>query len=733
MLSIQVLYPFFKMFAILLQAIDPQTDSSPSWHQSHTGGGGYITGIIQNPKDKHIWYARCDVAGIFKSIDKGENWSPINNGMDRWYHHSVRSLAIHPTKPDILYRCSGDFRGGSLMGSIHKSKNGGDSWKEVNTKVGYFGNGPARMFGELIQVDPHYPNKVLTAGREGGIWLSEDEGENWNYVHGQDYSFATVGINPFHKLRYYAATINGILFFSEDKGRTWSVLYENRDWHFTHLEFSANDADIVYGSAIETNVSTANDRDGVTGGIYKSADGGRTFNKSMNGLPEAFQYNTLTVDKENPDIIYTAPDARPGHDLQPLPIYQSKNGGESWEVLKQGGWEDLKNYPSYIRSLQHTGWAISKIVIGLEDSNTLYMSNWYGVAKSEDGGSTWNANQYKGLETNCLENIAVYDTNVYYTVADHSPMVSSDNGVSYTSLPSTGYPSSTALTRIDNGCIIYGVRNKGGSGIFVLQNEKAESLIEFGSPSYIQALDVDKIDFTKFYGYVDGVMEGHGGLYQSKDSGLNWEKLPPLPIDGDRLPVNAEFIENELLNIVIGQRKNVVGADKLLSIDPFDSGTIFMGEWTEGIFKFTDKSQTWEKVGENLPFKNDTASVLTVIKHDPRRNGHLYAGFIREGLWKSEDSGKTWNKTFPKDESILNVTALHVGGQSGSEIYIGGEDLYWSPCMPYVSVSHDMGNTWTNIYDKTKGSLRIKGLDVNLNTGRIYIATSGNGAFYVDL
>jgi photosystem II stability/assembly factor-like uncharacterized protein len=122
--------------------------------------------------------------------------------------------------------------------------------------------------------------------------------------------------------------------------------------------------------------------------------------------------------------------------------------------------------------------------------------------------------------------------------------------------------------------------------------------------------------------------------------------------------------------------------------------------------------------------------VLTVIKADPKNKGTLYAGFIKEGLWRSTDSGENWQKVYPMDNSVFNVNAMQV---SGNDIYIGGEDLYWSPFQPTILMSNNKGKNWVNIYDKSKGALRIKGLDIDPVANRLYVASSGNGAFYVDL
>jgi len=703
------------------------------WTQSQTGGGGYITGIVQSPAAPDIWYSRCDVAGVFKSLDGGATWEAINAGMERWFHHSVRSIALDPSNPNILFRCSGDMRNKKMFGSIHKSTDAGKSWKLVNDEIGFYGNGPSRMFGELIQVDPFDGKRVLVAGFEGGIWISEDGGEHWTYKTGDDQSFAVIGIHPYFQNIYFAAAKDGSLYKSQNGGGDWEQIFLNSAWHFTELLFDKNDKEIVYGSTIETNVSTANDRESVTGGIYKSTDGGKSFEKMMNGLPEAYQYNTLTAHPDHPEVIYTAPDARPGHDLTPVPLYISNNGGSSWQVLTHIDWPDLDGYPTYIRSLQHVGWAISKIRVDVSDPDHLYFSNWYGVSQSRDGGSKWEANGFKGLETNCLENISVYDEQVYYTVADHSPMQSADRGETFTSFPSPGMPSSTALTVSGSrpGFRIFGARNKGTAAIASYSEDHMEILKRWEELSYVQAIREDPFVPGTFYAYVDGSLDQSGGLYQSKDWGKSWNKLN-LRLDEHikTLPHNAAFIENELLNIVIGQRKNVVGADKLLCMDPFDAGTIYFGEWTEGIYKSGDGGKSWKKVGKGLPFHQDTASVLTVIKADPNQKGLIYAGFIKEGLYKSVDSGENWQKVYPLDNAVFNVNAMQV---AGNKIYIGGEDLYWSPFKPQILMSKDEGKNWINVYDPGKGALRIKGLDIDPLANRLYVASSGNGAFYVDL
>lgn len=669
-----------------------------------------------------VIYARCDVGGVFKTTDRGRHWQTCNSGLSRWYNHSVQSIAVDPQNHNIVFRCSGDTRNKTLYGSIHRSCDGGKTWKEVCSRVGFYGNGGTRMFGELIAIDPFNGKNVFAAGYSGGIWVSTDSGFNWTYKLGSGERFGTVGVNPWFKNIYYAGTLSGKLYRSVDNGNTWTMVFQTelKDFGFTEFAFDKKNKDILYAACKGA-------------GIYRSTDGGKSFSQIMNGLPQA-SYNTIAADPSNTSVLYTAPDARPNHSMAPVPVYVSKNAGKSWELIKNHTWNELKKYPSYMRSPVYVGWAISKVRVDNSNPGNLILSNWYGVSFSYNHGKSWTGYQFSGLETNCLEHIAVGPSSgeVFYMVADHMPMHSRDGGKTYHMLPRSSMTSSTALLKsaFDSAYIIFGARSKGNAGIFRLKGDTTE-LIKSFEKAFIQALKEDPFQPGTIYACVDGDLTENAGLYKTTDWGKRWQKLPlSLPAHLKTLPHNALFIENELLNIVIGQRKNVCSANQLLCMDPLQEHVFYMGEWTEGIFKTSDGGQTWNNISGNLPFHRDTASVLTVVKADKNRKGWIYAGFLREGLWRTKDGGQNWEKVYPLDSSVFNVNSVHIGGINGNEIYIAGENLYWANCAVHVTYSGDNGCTWQNIYDTSLGALRIKGIDVDPVNGDIILATSGNGAFY---
>jgi hypothetical protein len=250
----------------------------------------------------------------------------------------------------------------------------------------------------------------------------------------------------------------------------------------------------------------------------------------------------------------------------------------------------------------------------------------------------------------------------------------------------------------------------------------------------VHALAEDPFQAGTFYAYLDGILDSGAGVYQSQDWGETWQRLAnPFPASIQRIPHQREWIENELLSVVIAQTKNVCGTNQLLCIDPHRQGTLYVGEWTEGLFRSIDSGQSWERIGETLPFQRDHASVLNVIRADENQPGVLYAGFIREGLWRSTDYGDTWEKIFPTDDRIFNATSVAVGGIDGNVLVIACEPLYWSPCASAVWVSRDRGETWQDIFDPRLGAIRWKTVVLEPNTNKLYAGSCGNSAFYLSL
>jgi hypothetical protein len=142
-------------------------------------------------------------------------------------------------------------------------------------------------------------------------------------------------------------------------------------------------------------------------GIIMSSDGGHSFKSANKDCREIYASIPLQLTLVIP-MLYILHQA--GEDMiMKSPWYLSTNqdGGNSWNIIKDYGPDDFTEYPTYIRTKEHIGWAISKILVDKKDSSRLFMSNWYGVSVSNDGGKSWSGNNFQGTETVCIENLVV--------------------------------------------------------------------------------------------------------------------------------------------------------------------------------------------------------------------------------------------------------------------------------------------------------------------------------------
>ncbi|MCF8361268.1 MAG: hypothetical protein K9G70_01460 [Prolixibacteraceae bacterium] len=717
--------------------------------QSYIGGGGYITGLVQDPKNSHIIYARCDVAGMFKSVDSGKSWTLINKGLKKAHNHNVESIAIHPEKTEILLRGSGELRNNQVFGDIYKSIDGGESWYEVCNAIDYFGNGPNRQYGERIAFHPRKPEIVIAGGYKNGVFRSDDEGETWSYVGLKGEPISCVAFHPVTG-KCYVATLSevkhsdilfpemkakrpkvGRLFVSSDNGLSWKLIFERVDFEFAELVFTKEDESLIFAACEKS-------------GIYVSKDGGIHFDKSMKGLPEGLPYNTIAIEPQNNSRLYTAPKRKSYNTDVPLvPIYFSDNSGKNWQLLKKYQFNDFSKYPSYIKNEEYIGWSISRIMVDYNDSSRLYMSNWYGVSVSEDKGNTWCGNNFAGTETVCCENMVsdpLKANSVYFTLPDHRPFVSEDGGKTYTQYKEDSrYKNSTVIlaSKHQPKLLLIGAKDdwEGMLGSAIIRSEddgKTFSVVkEFENGLTVQSIKEDPLKAGRFYAYIDRKLIDGAGIYYSNDYGINWQRMNMnLPGKIDQLPQKQLLVENEILSIVWGQQKNVCGTNQLLCVDPFRENTIYMGEWTEGIFCTRDFGKTWTNISKGLPFSSDSTALLVDIKVDSNREGFIYAGFLKNGMWRSINYGQSWEKIFPLNNEIFNASSIVVGGYNENELFVASEPLYWAPSESKIFYSSDKGETWKSIYHNEFGALRWKAITVDNFNGNLYGATAGNGVFY---
>ncbi len=290
--------------------------------------------------------AKNPTSGLFISKDAGKTWEHIG-----WPNIKANSIAIEPdSKGKIIYLAAGN--------GVLKSNDSGKTWKVITDW----------RITEVLKVliNPENKNKVFIA-TPYGVFKSIDSGLTWEEKN--------IGIRPEETGTTSSTFVSSILIDRKNKKRIligtengiYESLNEGEQWKVLGL----------IGVGIRTIVQSPHNLNFILAGtendgIFKSNDGGKTWEKANVGLKKLTIY-AIAFDPRNSKIIYAG-----GYETG---ICRSDDEGKSWVCSAEG----LDGFNS-----------IHSIAVHPEDSNFIVAGTVDGgVYISRDGGKTWN---FSGLE-----------------------------------------------------------------------------------------------------------------------------------------------------------------------------------------------------------------------------------------------------------------------------------------------------------------------------------------------
>lgn len=144
---------------------------------THTDGPR-LTGVVMAQSDANIVVLRSSEKGLLRSTDDGKTWTPANGNLGG-AANVVRSVAIHPKDPLIMYRAAGRVVGGSWDGGLWKTVDGGKSWNKLDFKGDFDGEGPSALCGEVLAIHNMNPETVYAGCETKGLFRSTDGGATW--------------------------------------------------------------------------------------------------------------------------------------------------------------------------------------------------------------------------------------------------------------------------------------------------------------------------------------------------------------------------------------------------------------------------------------------------------------------------------------------------------------------------------------------------------------------------
>jgi photosystem II stability/assembly factor-like uncharacterized protein len=241
--------------------------------------------VAINPHNSKELYVGYDGLGLFKSSDSGQTWEPIDKGLPNL---SVRCIAISPKDPNLIYL--------GILGGVAISTSGGKSW--------HMSSGFRRAVNvNAVVIDPKNPQYLYAGTGGAGVFKSGNGGVSWKDINEglSSLSIPALHIDPensdivlagaYHPASptdLYVGDASGGVFRSQDGGRTWqgsSLL----NIHIFSFAASPACPGVVYA--------------GAWGGIYRSTDKGLSWTDINAGLDNAFPHTVHALPGNPPTLL----------------------------------------------------------------------------------------------------------------------------------------------------------------------------------------------------------------------------------------------------------------------------------------------------------------------------------------------------------------------------------------------------------------------------------------------
>lgn len=614
-------------------------------------------------------------AQIFGDQMHWRNVGPFRGGR-------TRAVAGIASQPNVFYMAPSN-------GGVWKTTDAGRIWSPV------FDDQPTGSVG-AIAVAASNPNIIYVGSGEGlhrpdlsvgdGVYKSTDAGKTWTHLadlrDGQQISeikidnknpdrvFAAVAGHP------YGANETRGIYRSIDGGKTWQkVLHKDENTGAADVEIDPTDSNVVYACLWESREGAwENARfDGTNGGIFKSIDGGSTWKQLMQGLPAGISQAAIAVAPSNPKRLFSA--VRTPTETK---FYRSDDAGETWTLAT-----DDARPANRIASGD-----LGDIQFDPKNADIVYAASivtW----KSTDGGKTWNA--FRGAPGgDDYQNIWINpnDGNIMLMGSDQGAIITVNGGQSWSSWynqptaqlyhvsADNAFPYRLCSGQQESGSVC--IRSRGDYGAITFRDWTPVAAEEYG---YVAA---DPLNPDIVYG---------GKLSRfDRRTGQAQNILPkPLRGDGFRMVRTQPVVFSPL--------------DKKLLL--FAANAL----WTT-----RDEGRNWEQISPDLSRKNwevpaSIGKFKTLPSAKPTQRGVIYtvapsfqdvniiwAGTDDGLIHRTTDGGKTWTDITPKEIGAWQkISIIEAGHFDKDTAYAAVNTLRLDDNRPHIYRTHDGGKSWKEI------------------------------------
>ena len=743
-----------------------------SWRQiGPYGQGGRVDDLAVHPENPHTYFVGFATGGLWKTTNNGTTFRPV---FDSYGTHSVGDVAISPANPDIVWVGTGEAnnRQSSSFGEgIYKSTDGGETFAHMGLRET---QSISRVIAHPGDADVAWVaanGHLFGANPERGVFKTIDGGRTWNHtlIVDDDTGATDLVLHPTNPNTLFAATYqrrrtaccfvgggpgSGI-WRSDDGGDTWTRLSGNGLPQGTMgriaLATTPSDPDVVYAqievAADREEPLTQEERaeleslddqdeplppDDQYNGIWRSTDGGATweFRSNENGRPMYF--SQIRVDPNDADVVYVV-DQR---------VHKSVDGAETFERLDGYGHVD-----------QHAMW------INPANSNHLMIGNDGSVDVSYDQGETWEALRRWAMGQPYHASVDMRRPYYVCTGLQDNGSWCGPSGVRggdilsedwyrvgggdgfYTAVDPTDH--TVVYSESQNGNIrrVSLATGEGGSirpraptddspraNIVPTPEVNTEIRWNWNTPFILSPHNPDVI------------YAGGNRLFRSLDRGDTWTMSPDLTtnLDRDRVEIMGQVNSLPRCNrmdrgeeCILSRNDGVSRFSTMVSVaeSPLVPGLLWVGTDDGNVQVSRDGGATWTEVGQNIPggtmgyyVSRVEASYFDAATAYVSVDGHK-SGDLHPFVYVTRDYGESWESIASNLPEYGNVNTVRQDPRNAQLLYAGTEFGFF--------VSLDEGGTWRPFMSGLP-VVRIDDVLVHPRDGDLVLATHGRSVMIAD-
>ena len=598
----------------------------------------------------------------------------------------VNDLEIHPSNNKIVYLGAGG-------GGVWKSNDGGATFIPI--------------FDDYIQsigtitLDPNDPDKTIYVGTGetwtrnsvsygNGLYKTTDGGSNWEKIGLENSErIASIVVNPDNSNEIYVAAMGALwgdneergVFKSTDGGLTWEkVLYVNQRTGCADLLMDPRNPSVLYASMWEfRRTGWSFDSGGENSALYKSIDGGKTWDKIHNGFPEGkLGRMGIAIAKSNPDVLYTVIEAEQKKDKG---LYRSKDLGASWEQMNNDF--EITVRPFYF----------SRLVVDPRNENVIYKGGLRGSV-SKDGGKTFKGlgNMHSDVHDMVFSNI---HSDIMFFATDGGVYRSWNGGTTCEIVENLPLSQFYQIS-VDNATPynIYGGLQDNGSWYG-----------PSASPGGIQARDWNSVGVgdgfrvlkhhTKNIIYSE--MQGAENVWRIDQDNKQVKTIQPLPVEGhDKLRFNWNA---PMALSTLAPDRIYMGSQFLHKSDNMGaSWQIISPDLTTNDPAKQDQDNSGGLSKDNSGAENHT-TIFTIAESDLDEN-IIWVGTDDGNVQVTQDGGKTWSNTVANIPGLpANTWCYHIelSTLERGTAYAVFDGHTANDKTPYAYKTSDFGKTWKSI------------------------------------